>query len=232
LNLTFETREGILKHCSKKNARTLGEVGKRFLHDWNPSLEAQVANLADEIAYNNHDVDDGLRSGLITLQQLEQVSLFATHLQLVLDQYPKLAGRRLIHETIRRMINALVTDLCQQSGERIAATAPKDIEAVRNGPPLISFSDDMQQKQLELKQFLRRNLYQHYRVQRMSSKASRIVRDLFEAFKEDAGLMPDDFQIKAKDDHARAVADYIAGMTDRYASVEYRRLFAVEDQPI
>ena len=232
LNLTFETREGILKHCSKENAKHLGEIGERFLKGTSPSLEAQVANLADEIAYNNHDVDDGLRSGLITLEQLEKVALFSQHLQVVSDKYPQLAGRRLIHETIRRMINALVTDLCQQSATLIAAAAPQSIAAVRTSPPLIAFSDDMQRQQHELKQFLRRNLYQHYRVKRMSSKASRIVRDLFAVLIDDVGLMPDDFQLKAKDDQARAVSDYIAGMTDRYAIVEYRRLFTVEDQPI
>ncbi len=232
LNLTFETREGILKHCSKENARHLGEVGERFLKGNSPSLEAQVANLADEIAYNNHDVDDGLRSGLITLEQLEKVALFSQHLQQVRNKYPQLAGRRLIHETIRRMINALVTDLCQQSAALIAAAAPQSIESVRTSPPLIAFSDDMQRQQHELKQFLRRNLYQHYRVKRMSSKASRIIRELFAVLIDDVGLMPDDFQFKAKDDKARAVSDYIAGMTDRYAIVEYRRLFTVEDQPI
>ncbi|HEY7987516.1 MAG TPA: deoxyguanosinetriphosphate triphosphohydrolase [Methylophilaceae bacterium] len=232
LNLTFETREGILKHCSKQNAKQLGEIGERFLKGYSPSLEAQVANLADEIAYNNHDVDDGLRSGLITLDQLEKVALFSQHLQQVRDKYPNLTGRRLIHETIRRMINALVTDLCQQSAKLIAAAAPQSIAAVRTAQPLIGFSDAMQQQQHELKQFLRRNLYQHYRVKRMSSKASRIVRELFEVLIDDVGLMPEDFQLMAKDDKARAVADYIAGMTDRYAIVEYRRLFTVEDQPI
>jgi dGTPase len=232
LNLTFETREGILKHCSKQNAKQLGEIGERFLKGYSPSLEAQVANLADEIAYNNHDVDDGLRSGLITLDQLEKVALFSQHLQQVRDKYPNLTGRRLIHETIRRMINALVTDLCQQSAKLIAAAAPQSIAAVRAAQPLIGFSDAMQQQQHELKQFLRRNLYQHYRVKRMSSKASRIVRELFEVLIDDVGLMPEDFQLMAKDDKARAVADYIAGMTDRYAIVEYRRLFTVEDQPI
>ncbi|HEY8086081.1 MAG TPA: deoxyguanosinetriphosphate triphosphohydrolase [Methylophilaceae bacterium] len=232
LNLTFETREGILKHCSKQNAKHLGEIGERFLKGYSPSLEAQVANLADEIAYNNHDVDDGLRSGLITLEQLEKVALFSQHLQQVRDKYPNLTGRRLIHETIRRMINALVTDLCQQSAKLISTAAPQSVAAVRTSPPLIGFSDAMQQQQHELKQFLRRNLYQHYRVKRMSSKASRIVTELFEVLIDDVGLMPEDFQFMAKDDKARAVADYIAGMTDRYAIVEYRRLFTVEDHPI
>jgi dGTPase len=232
LNLTFETREGILKHCSRENAKTLGDVGERFLHGHSPSLEAQVANLADEIAYNNHDVDDGLRSGLITLEQLEQVTLFARHLAEVRAKYAGLTGRRLIHETIRRMINAQVTDLCTQSAARIAELGPADIEAIRASKPLIAFSAEMQQQQVELKKFLRSHLYKHYKVNRMSSKATRIVRELYHAFTEDVALMPDDFQLMAKDDKARAVADYIAGMTDRYAILEHRRLFAVEDQPL
>ncbi|MCE9634009.1 MAG: deoxyguanosinetriphosphate triphosphohydrolase [Methylophilales bacterium] len=229
LNLTFETREGILKHCSRENAKTLGDVGERFLKGESPSLEAQVANLADEIAYNNHDVDDGLRSGLITLEQLTEVSLFARYMAEVQTRYPDIAGRRLIHETIRRMINAQVTDLCQQSTANIVASNPKTVDGVRAAKPLIAFSPSMQQEQLALKRFLRKNLYQHYKVNRMSSKAARIVRDLYAAFIEDTGLLPDDFQSMAKAGQARAVADYIAGMTDRYAMLEHRRLFAVEE---
>ncbi len=232
LNLTFEAREGILKHCSRENARHLGEVGERFLQGQSPSLEAQVANLADEIAYNNHDVDDGLRSGLITLAQLEEVPIFAQHLGDVRRQYPALAGRRLIHETVRRMINAQIVDVCTQSRANIDAAAPEDIESVRAAKPLIAFSPAMQQAQRELKQFLRANLYRHYRVNRMSSKATRIIRELFQAFHEDTGLLPEDFQARVVQDKPRAIADYIAGMTDRYAMIEYRRLFAIEDQPL
>lgn len=232
LNLTFELREGVLKHCALKNARQLGDVGQRFLDKTQPSLEAQVANLADEIAYNNHDVDDGLRSGLITLEQLAEVKLFADQLQGVQEKYPDLRGRRLIHETIRRMINALVVDLCTQSTLNIQMAAPADIGAVRRSPPLIAFSNEMQAQQAELKRFLRNKLYRHYRVNRMSAKAERIIRQLFEVFIQDASLMPDEFQLRAREDHARAVADYIAGMTDRYAIREYRRLFAIEEQPL
>ncbi len=232
LNLTFESREGILKHCSRENARRLGDVGTRFLEGHSPSLEAQVANLADEIAYNNHDVDDGLRSGLVTLEQLSEVSLFSRHLDEVRRLYPDLGGRRLIHETVRRMINAQVVDLCGESERNIADAAPADIEAVRLGKPLIAFSPAMQLQQRELKQFLRSRLYRHYRVNRMSSKAGRVVRELFEAFSADANLMPDEFQARAQTDRFRAIADYIAGMTDRYAILEHRRLFAVEDQPL
>ena len=232
LNLTFESREGVLKHCSRENARQLGDLGERFLQGNSPSLEAQVANLADEIAYNNHDVDDGLRSGLISLEQLEEVAVFARHLQQVRQRYPALAGRRLIHETVRRMINAQITDLCAQSARNIREAAPRDIEEVRKLKSLITFSESMRSEQQALKQFLRAHLYHHYRVNRMSSKAGRIIRDLFHAFIDNTGLMPDEFQERAKFGKPRAIADYIAGMTDRYASLEHRRLFAVEDQPL
>ena len=236
LNLTFELREGILKHCSLNNAKLLGDVGERFINKEQPSLEAQLTNLADEIAYNNHDVDDGLRSGLITLEQLEQVTLFADNLNKVRTQYPELIGRRLIHETVRRMINALVVDLCEQSNANIANAAPKTIDDVRSHAMLISFSPAMREQQTELKRFLRTNLYQHYRVNRMTSKAQRIVRDLFQIFMQDVKLMPDEFQQRASldspTDQARAVADYIAGMTDRYAIREYQRLFTVSDREL
>jgi len=236
LNLTFELREGILKHCSLNNAKLLGDVGERFINKQQPSLEAQLTNLADEIAYNNHDVDDGLRSGLITLEQLEQVTLFADNLNKVRTQYPSLTGRRLIHETVRRMINALVVDLCEQSNINVAKAAPKKIDDVRANAMLISFSHAMREQQTELKRFLRTNLYQHYRVNRMTSKAQRIVRDLFQIFMQDVKLMPDEFQQRARldspVDQARAVADYIAGMTDRYAIREYQRLFTVSDREL
>lgn len=232
LNLTFEVREGILKHCSMQNARKLGKIGERFLKKQQPSLEAQVANLADEIAYNNHDVDDGLRSGLITLDQLSKVGVFARHLSDVKARYPQLEGRRLVHETVRRMINSQVQDLCTQSSRSIASVAPVGIEGVRQAGALIAFSPEMRQEQHELKQFLRNNLYRHYRVNRMSSKAQRIVRDLFTAFYAEPELMPEDYQYRAKEDQARAVADYIAGMTDRYAIREYRRLFTVDELPL
>ncbi|MEZ0238945.1 MAG: deoxyguanosinetriphosphate triphosphohydrolase, partial [Methylophilaceae bacterium] len=232
LNLTFEVREGILKHCSIQNARQLGDVGERFLLKQQPSLEAQVANLADEIAYNNHDVDDGLRSGLITLEQLSEVPVFARHLAEVRNRYPQLEGRRLIHETVRRMINSQVQDLCRQSSKKISEANPASIDDVRKAEPLIAFSPEMQQQQLELKQFLRNRLYRHYRVNRMSSKAQRIIRDLFAAFHDDPKLMPDEFQLRASEIKPRAVADYIAGMTDRYAIREYRRLFTVEELPL
>ncbi|MFM8759070.1 MAG: deoxyguanosinetriphosphate triphosphohydrolase, partial [Methylophilaceae bacterium] len=236
LNLTFEMREGILKHCSLNNAKQLGDVGERFILKQQPSLEAQVTNLADEIAYNNHDVDDGLRSGLITLEQLKQVSLFGDNLAQVQKRYPDLQGRRLIHETVRRMINAQIVDLCQQSQANIDRVGPQNIDEVRQQGRLIGFSPAMAEQQIELKRFLHKNLYQHYRVNRMSAKAKRIVRSLFEAFIQEPDLMPNEYQDRAKQDQthalARAVADYVAGMTDRYAIREYQRLFTVEEREL
>ncbi|KAF0843002.1 dGTPase [Methylovorus glucosotrophus] len=232
LNLTFEMREGILKHCSLKNARKLGDVGERFINKTQPSLEAQVANLADEIAYNNHDVDDGLRSGLISLDQLAEVAIFAEHLQQVKDKYPNLADRRLIHETIRRMINTQIVDLCSESSRHIAEHAPSSIEEVRQTPALISFSAGMAKQQAELKKFLRTKLYRHYRVNRMSNKAHRIITELFREFMLDSTIMPDEFQQRAEQDKPRAVADYIAGMTDRYAMREYQRMFSISEREL
>lgn len=224
LNLCFETREGILKHCSVVHARQLGDVGERFLSRTQPSLEAQLANLADEIAYNNHDIDDGLRSGLITLDQLRDVVLFARHHREVVQRYPQLAERRAIAETVRRMINSLIVDLTETSSTRIADADPVDSIAVRHAPPLAGFSDDVRREADELKRFLFENLYRHYRVLRMTSKARRIVRELFQAFLSDPRLLPPDHR-RDEPQQPRAIADYIAGMTDRYAIREHRRLF-------
>ncbi len=229
LNLTFEAREGILKHCSKKNAEKLGAVGERFLKGQQPSLEAQITNLADEIAYNNHDVDDGLRSGLIRLEQLEEVSLFARHLAQVRQRYPSLNDRRLIHETVRRMINTLVVDLVAQTRRNLEQHKPGSIDDLRACPPLAAFSPEMRAQSLELKRFLFQNLYRHYRVERMSNKARRLIRDLFTAFASQASLLPPEYRQRAEVDLHRAVADYIAGMTDRYAIREHRRLFDIEE---
>lgn len=228
LNLMFETRAGILKHCAPLRARELGEVGRRFLEDRRPSLEAQICNLADEIAYNNHDVDDGLRSGLITQDQLEEVSLFARHVREAREEFPHLAGRRLIHETVRRMIDALVTDLLAETAGRISSYGigtPADVE---DAPLLVGFSARMAAENRELKTFLRSELYKHYQVVRMTTKARRIIAELFAAFMEDRRLLPPKYQQSGeREGLARAIADYIAGMTDRYAIKEHRRLFSV-----
>jgi dGTPase len=234
LNLSFETREGILKHCSPKNAAELGEVGARFLNKQQPSLEAQLTNLADEIAYNSHDVDDGLRAELISIEQLREVPLFDQQYEEVRSRYPELSQRRVIHEVVRRLINCQVVDLVQTSMAELARHAPPDLEAVRRrAGPLIAFSDDMRERNLELKRFLRNELYRHYRVHRMSVKALRVIRDLFNAFFADPRLLPVEAQHKVFErqrnggdsGRARAVADYIAGMTDRYAIKEHQRVY-------
>jgi len=231
LNLMFETREGVLKHCSLTNAQQLGDIGRRFIERKQPTLEAQLANLADEIAYNNHDIDDGLRSGLLTTDQLNEVALYARYRHEAKSQFPGISGRRAINETVRRMINALVDDLIQQSRANIRQAEIKTIDDVRNAPPLIAFSENMKKEAQELKRFLRTNLYHHYQVNRMTSKARRIVTDLFDIFITGPELLPLDYQIAGDDRtaQARKVADYIAGMTDRYAMREYRRLFAVDE---
>lgn len=231
LNLMFDTREGILKHCSLTHAKELGPVAQRFIDRTQPSLEAQLTNLADEIAYNSHDIDDGLRSGLITIAQLEQVDFFARRWREVQAAYPGLSGRRAIYETLRRLITVLADDLIVTSSDLLAEAAPKDVEAVRAGPPLIRFSDAMRKDATELKRFLRANLYRHYQVNRMRVKASRIVRELYEAFMAEPALLPPDYQVAQGEPskQARKIADYIAGMTDRYAIREHRRIFSLEE---
>ncbi len=234
LNLTFETREGILKHCSKKNAKQLGALGRRFLQRTQPSLEAQLTNIADEIAYNNHDIDDGLRAGLISTKQLDQTELFREHFQRTSSEYPDIGERRKIYETIRRIINDLVTDLVDESQKTILNEQPNSIDDVRSSDkPLIQFSESMRSKNRELKSFLHKNLYQHYRVHRMSNKASKIIFDLYTAFYQDVPLLPDKYReqvASAQKKHgdsgrARIVSDYIAGMTDRFAIAEHERIF-------
>ena len=227
LNLTFETREGILKHCSLANAKKLGDLGQRFLEKRRPSIEAQVCNLADEIAYNNHDIDDGLRSGLLTLEQMREVSLFSRCADAAVAEYPAISGRRLVHETIRRTINALVTDLLAETGRRIEAASLSCLNDVHIAPTLVGFSAEMHSENMQLKAYLRDNLYRHYQVLRMTSKARRIIADLFNIFMDDPRLLPPQYQRMAEGDKTRAIADYIAGMTDRYAMKEHGRLFAV-----
>jgi len=233
LNLTFEAREGILKHCSLKNARELGEVGQRFIDRTHPSLEAQLVDVADAIAYNNHDVDDGLRSGLISVEQLQQTSLFREHSETVLRAYPDIGLRRLIHETVRRMMNAFITDLIAESQKRLQEMAPASVEDVRKaGRVLIGFSPAMQERSTELHRFLRRELYEHEHVREMTSNAAKMVTGLFEAYFADISLLPPEFSARAEQEEkekgpsgrARIVADYIAGMTDRFANKEFQNI--------
>ncbi len=228
LNLCFETREGILKHCSVRHARLLGEVGERFLARTQPSLEAQIANLADEIAYNNHDIDDGLRSGLISIEQLLTLDIFAAHHAQVKSKYPDVEKRRLVAEIIRAMINTLVVDLTETTLANIAAHRPDSADAVRGGPALAAFSVSMRRQADALKSFLMENLYRHYRVMRMTTKARVIVRELFAAFLSDPRLLANGYRRDEPIKQARAIADYIAGMTDRHAIREHRQLFLME----
>jgi dGTPase len=234
LNLTFECREGILKHCSARNARELGELGERFLKRRQPGLEAQIANIADEIAYNNADVDDGMRAGLIDVQQLLEVTLFRRHYEAVVKQYPALAERRMLHEVIRRMINFVAVDLIRTTEANIASAKPESIDDVRNrAKPLAAMSAEVRAEHLELKKFLNEHVYQHHKVQRMTSKARRVITELFDAFLDDPKLLPPEHRgttagekkAPSEQARARAVADYIAGMTDRYAILEHRRVF-------
>jgi dGTPase len=234
LNLCFETREGILKHCSQSNARTLGDVGERFLNKTFPSLEAQLTDYSDEIAYNNHDIDDGIRYGLIDIADMLNIELFRTQYDVVTREYTSLDDKKLIHEVIRRMINVMVVDLIDTSRQNIEQANPQSIDDVRNhDSKMMAFSDEMNEKKLQLKQFLRKNLYQHYRVHRMTKKAADVIDALFNAFMDDPQILPEEAKshydtLKARNGEAgaaRSIADYIAGMTDRYAIVEYERIF-------
>jgi dGTPase len=234
LNLSFETREGILKHCSLKRARGLGDIGRRFIEKRQPGLEAQLANLADEIAYNNHDVDDGLRARLLSIEQLRQVPLFARHHDQVLAAHSSLTPKQVRHETIRRMINTLVSDLREHSHARLRKLKPKHPDEVRAlAKPVVGFGEQVHAENLELKRFLREQLYRHHQVYRMTVKAQRVIKELFEALQADPRLLLPEFfsqaEAAAKESgaagRARVVADYIAGMTDRYAIDEHERLF-------
>lgn len=227
LNLCFETREGILKHCSPDNARQLGAVAERFLLRRQSTVEAQIANLADEIAYNNHDIDDGLRSGLLQPERLDEVPLYARHRDLVMADLPGISPRRAVHETVRHIIDTLVRDLTQETARRIAEARPESVDDVRNAPPLVAFSGPVRDEQDELKSFLFANLYRHPQVMRMTMKARRIVGDLFTAFQQEPRLLPVEHCERVQREGPRAIADYIAGMTDRYAIREHRRLFAI-----
>lgn len=229
LNLMFETREGILKHCSARNARELGDVGERFLTREQPGLEGQLTNVADAIAYNNHDIDDGIRAGLLTISQLREQDLFETCFIEVRERYPELEDRRLIYEIIRRMIGTVVSDLIEESKRRIAAASPESIDDVRKaGKSLIAMSDDVHEQHASLKRFLYQHLYSHEQKLAMTKKVQAIVEDLFTAYMDDAQLMPQEFSTAASRsegaDRARVVADFIAGMTDRYAMTAHENI--------
>ena len=225
LNLSFETREGVLKHCSLRHAEKLvaldpDGVGRRFLDRTQPSLEAQLCNLADEIAYNAHDVDDGVRSGLINIEQLEDVPLFARFQRQALAQHPGLAGRRLLFDSIRRMLSAQVYDVLDATGAALQKEQPASVDDVRALPPLVCFSEGMARESAELKRFLRANLYRHPQVVATTDRGKEVIRDLFLAYQAD----PDEWAPAGKATNLRDIADYIAGMTDRFALREHERM--------
>jgi dGTPase len=231
LNLTFETREGILKHCSHRNAELIeqsepGGVARRFLDRSQPSLEAQLCNLADAIAYNAHDIDDGVRSGLITMAQLQSVELFERYRVEALTEYPDLAepsrARRLLYETIRRMLSAQVYDVIAATRQALSQAAPTSADEARLAGPLLRFSPAMHAQSTALKQFLFAQLYRHPQVMQMTGQAQIVVRELFEVYSAQPSEMPAEHA--ARPDAARTVADYIAGMTDRFAGREHERL--------
>ncbi|MFQ6006055.1 MAG: deoxyguanosinetriphosphate triphosphohydrolase [Woeseia sp.] len=226
LNLTYETREGVLKHCSKMNARQLGDLGKRFLERRQPGLEAQLADIADSIAYNNHDVDDGFRAGLLSLDQLCGEPLFREQHEAVSIRYPGLEDRRLIYEIIRRMINYVVSDLIEHTSSRLAEAKPASIQDVRSRTAaIVGFSDGVFEKHASLKRFLTENLYQHEKVLGMTGEAKEMIEVLFDRYMNDPQQMPEEYSGRAvAEDKPRAVADYIAGMTDRFAIAEHERL--------
>jgi dGTPase len=227
LNLSFETREGILKHCSRRNAERLlaaepGGVGRRFLDRTLPSLEAQLCNLADEIAYNAHDIDDGVRSGLLTRQQLREVSLFAGLESATLAQFPGLTGRRLLFEVIRRMLSQQIYDVIDRTMTMLADANPRSADEARRLPPLVAFSDPMRRLALELKRFLHHNLYRHPQVLDTTGRGKQVIRELFAAYLADPAELPESLAMQGAS--PRRVADYIAGMTDRFALREHHRL--------
>lgn len=227
LNLTWETKEGILKHCSRENALRLGELGERFLKGEQPSLEAQLVNIADAIAYSTHDIDDGLRVGYLNAEKLsEAVPLFGKAYEEVRQEYPQISQRRAEKETVRRMIGNMVDDLVRTSSEAIAKAAPKSVDAVRHqDAPLISFSDGMAAQVKALKSYLMANLYRNYQVMRAVNKSSGVIKELFKIFVEKPILLPPLYQERARIFGLhRVVADYIAGMTDRFALLEYNRV--------
>jgi dGTPase len=227
LNLTFEAREGILKHCSRRDAEVLeaqepGGVARRFLDGTQPSLEAQLTNLADEIAYNAHDIDDGVRSGLLTMAQLQALPLVHRHHAAVLADHPQLAGRRLLFEVLRRMLSEQIHDVIDASQAALDEAAPGDADAARLRAPLLRFSPGLRTQIVELKRLLMRELYRHPQVMRSTEAARQVVRELFAAYLDRPAEMPEDFAGRA--DRPRSVADYVAGMTDRFATREHRRL--------
>ena len=233
LNLTYETREGILKHCSQKNALGLGELGQRFIKKNKPSLEAQIANIADEIAYNNHDIDDGLRANLLNIDSLRESKFVESNYREVVKKWKDLNERQIRHEIVRRMIDYIVSDLIETSKDLIGKYKPASVDSIREcGKSLIKMSQTTEKEHNNLKKILRKNLYQHEQVNLMSQRATETVKYLFNIYMEQPIFLTDelhmkitkDSRIKDEQKKARIIADYIAGMTDRFALSEYKRI--------
>ena len=229
LNLTFETREGILKHCSARNAKKLGMVGERFLNRTQPSLEAQLVNIADAIAYNHHDIDDGVRAGLLSLEQLNEISLFRKSFNFIKLKYSHCDDKRLLHESLRHMINAVINDLITNTKLMLNNLNPSSIEDIRkNNSVITKFSDDFESEHIKMKQFLNSNLYKHAKVIEMTERAEIMINKIFESYASNEKSLPESFNhINREPKQAnkiRAICDYIAGMTDRFAIAEYERL--------
>ena len=231
LNLCFETREGILKKCNKARAEKIGDIANRILNKEQSSLEAQVTNLCDEIAYNNHDIQDGIRAKKIFLEQLEEVPIFKDQMVIALEQYPKLSKSKIVNETVRRIINLLVTDLISNSEKNILEQNIETPMDVKNcDRQIVEFSEKIKIESMTLKRFLHKNLYQHPDVKMMTDKAVNVISNLFEAYLNDINLLPKEYlkynleKIKNKSKE-RVISDYIAGMTDRFALEEYKKLY-------
>lgn len=237
LNLTWETLEGVAKHNGPLSDLPREIAEYNVVHNLEcasfASAEAQVAALADDIAYNNHDIDDGIRAGLITIEQLDVVPPVAQIFYDLRKKYPDISEVRLTHEAIRRLINKMVSDLVANTRENIAEYNIKTVDDIRAlGKPLVAFSPEMQALNADLQAFLKQNMYRHYKVNRMAQKAQRVVKDLFEFFLSAPECLPNGWQTVADGANtlqtALVVADFIAGMTDRFALDEYRRIFDVQ----
>ena len=231
LNLCFETREGLLKKCSLSRAKKLGDIGKRFIDKKQSSLEAQLTNVCDEIAYNNHDIQDGIRAKKIFIEQLEDVPIFYQQMKLVLNKYPSISGSKIVNETVRLIINLLVNDLINNTKSNIKNESITNINEVRDhDKPLVCFSEEVKKSNMVLKRFLYANLYKHPDVIKMTEEANRIIKNLFSAYNNDISLLPKDFYTYNLEKinsgfKERVICDYIAGMTDRFAQQEHKKLF-------
>jgi dGTPase len=223
LNLTFESREGILKHCSIKNAKELGALGERFIQKTQPSLEAQVVDLADGIAYNIHDLEDGYRSGILTVEMMCEVGLF-DQIFSEMKKIEKSASEKIrVYETLRRMMHFLIDTVTKQSQKNITSLNISEIIEVRQSSKLIiGFPNNIEASLTQCRQILKRLLYQHQRIQQMSIQAHEMIKVLFDHYMNDFDLVPEDYQM---DNHPeRAIADFVSGMTDRFAINLYESL--------